>query len=924
MTEIIRTYICNKKFTVFESSENKGISYEEEYIEARIVPVGCDIGLMRVFVDIISEDAVRSPLALFRCVDDPKLEWSRRITTNSYGDFTGREDLITITVPHLSYPCKRVYTAVHNIRMLSANLLFLNYPLTIDDGLVPEEGGKREAFKGTTTAEIRNTQTQFVPGDLLQLKWGAKVDDEIYESFVAGRFFSTPAVTGGRVLGSIGAGITKQFFVKTQRHVLRCTPTDFADYATDDWIYLIKQANNDAGNVDRRQSYTDNSAEINGTDTSLRPFPATVNNIGNESTSFEKHDYDMLSVGAFEQFFEMSKHIAVVNSIDYANDTADVVFNEDTGLSGEYNGVSIYYLCQDSNTFEDGSKGFAEGDEVLVLNEYGTGDPQVSNLKIVGHKEGLKNCVDSFLLLVSTPSGDEATVWDIETDSVFIEKGTRSQVLSQLGSGGRSLGPELTPTEEEISYVPIDDTEYPDNRESEWTLLPSLFTSPDFYCHPDIFFSDPYDYDDVDIIPPPKFRLTTSVVEDGVYDADDILWKINEVQYTSAVVKDPENDESKEHYGTEQKTSQANGTQTVLTLHHLFDPPVPTDWTRPQFTPSGEYLSDLHLFTQQYVNKLFSDYTYKMGQYFGIASNGAGDAIYEHITLCDSFDTEEDSCSGEFSRTLRLFTRHRTPIHGSFAQEVMELINFERENRSIAPIKWNPHLYSATETHATDMSDNAFVGHQGTDDSWPKDRIENTDYLLHNTIGFVTDVSGETITTVTGLYGENCAGVKDVYYDTVSEAIDAAISGEAIFESGTTSASRIDTNIYENVLSQNEYSLLGPAERTVGLWMASTEGHREILLYDGSYNLWDGTHAQAPQSADLSADQYSLAEKLDFGMSMTLGSDNYYYAALNVGYRPHFLQGFAAMKTENLVTYIEDNFVFDSENTYEKLKFELV
>lgn len=52
----------------------------------------------------------------------------------------------------------------------------------------------------------------------------------------------------------------------------------------------------------------------------------------------------------------------------------------------------------------------------------------------------------------------------------------------------------------------------------------------------------------------------------------------------------------------------------------------------------------------------------------------------------------------------------------------------ETEQPAVDPVELNPELYEAAKAHADDMSENNFVGHEGSDGSDFKERVNRTDY----------------------------------------------------------------------------------------------------------------------------------------------------------------------------------------------------
>jgi uncharacterized protein YkwD len=71
--------------------------------------------------------------------------------------------------------------------------------------------------------------------------------------------------------------------------------------------------------------------------------------------------------------------------------------------------------------------------------------------------------------------------------------------------------------------------------------------------------------------------------------------------------------------------------------------------------------------------------------------------------------------------------RKKAPKNG-FAQQVFQLINVQRRNAGLQPLKNNPKLAAAAKNHSWDMATNDFISHTGSNNSTPFDRISATGY----------------------------------------------------------------------------------------------------------------------------------------------------------------------------------------------------
>lgn len=57
-----------------------------------------------------------------------------------------------------------------------------------------------------------------------------------------------------------------------------------------------------------------------------------------------------------------------------------------------------------------------------------------------------------------------------------------------------------------------------------------------------------------------------------------------------------------------------------------------------------------------------------------------------------------------------------------------DLINAERAARGLPPFHWVPELTQAARGHSHDMADHDFVSHEGSDGSWPEERMRRAGY----------------------------------------------------------------------------------------------------------------------------------------------------------------------------------------------------
>jgi uncharacterized protein YkwD len=600
MTTKITTYLCDEGLSgisVSDSDNRKSLdvlSVERNetsaVVRTKIATVACSPGAVakRVVTVKLLPVAGLVDCALFdEHIGDAELSWAREIACDNGGNFVSRDRHITIDVSHPDDPGHWKSSALRGIRKTGETRTYWNtVPAIVSDGLLPDSKGDMVAFD--TESRIENGQTQFVPGELLQLLWALKYRDEWIARNVVGSFFATPAFTGGTVTGITNDGTEDKVVVVDVQNVSRsCMPTDWAAYNAGAWAFVLKQGDSAATETNRRSDFGDSdtssenssqetgmigqilnlingareaaglspmsisptltgSAEKHSNDMATNGFtghtgsdgstpesrirttgyfdlgtglsaaenvasgyqtadavftgwmnspghranimnpdfvvvgmavkydddgmpyytqnfgslndkliavstpdyrvvPITVNNYGNGG-DFETIDYDMLSAGNFEEFFEISQHIGVVTAVDGDNDTADITV--DKLGAGSFADVPIFYHCEDSNTVAGGSAAFAVNDEVLVLNEGGKPYPSSGDLVIVGFKDELKSCGHPIIVLFcynyNVPLEDQRYSFiDIRTKTtypVYQNNIEIDQPFSLSDLGGESIG----------------------------------------------------------------------------------------------------------------------------------------------------------------------------------------------------------------------------------------------------------------------------------------------------------------------------------------------------------------------------------------------------------------------------------------------------------------------------------------------------
>lgn len=435
----ITTYLCNTRLPIGDITTNYGaISTEEGLVTAKITTVDCMNTENLIRLPVISEYTMSSDVLFFRCIEDllgsENFTWSRKANFNTNGDFTELDTYITIEGNDPDLVCMWKMTRVYGITLDPAdrNVLLVRYPSTVG-GEIP--GTKSEACQLTGSFTLNNTQTDFVPGELLQLEWSLEISGETYVQAVAGSYFASPAITGGQVVSVPSSeDVERVYDMNVQGNNISCIPTDFAEYVSGEWTYLLKQEASEAKKCDRNSSYTNNGAQLENSEI-LRLLPMTVNSFGNTTGNFEKLQYDMLTSSSFSNFYEISCHVGIIQSIDGATGTADVqITDSGSVLEGQtFSAVPIFYHCRGETTTANGFAAFLVDDEVLLLNKGGTSAPSASDLTIIGFPDKVKECVQG-IIVIASPSGNEAFAWDAINNELLIAYDTYDSVMSQLNA----------------------------------------------------------------------------------------------------------------------------------------------------------------------------------------------------------------------------------------------------------------------------------------------------------------------------------------------------------------------------------------------------------------------------------------------------------------------------------------------------------
>lgn len=264
----ITTYICNTKLPVIDLQDkksNKGISVSDNLITAEIFPIDCLFLPQKQTITVKILPALLTDGDFVRCVTEgAELTWARRVNVDDRGNYMSRDKRLTISLNHPELPCFWWYTFLNSLRGdLEETPIFMRYPLDVEEGAIPIEGGKSEVYQGSAgETEDIFTLPSFVPGELLQLKWALRINQQTFAGTVQGKYYATPAITGGKLISKSESDEHTVYIVDVQGLQLEAAPTDFADYQIGDWVYLLKQGDNPAITCNRTGAYTSSNADL--------------------------------------------------------------------------------------------------------------------------------------------------------------------------------------------------------------------------------------------------------------------------------------------------------------------------------------------------------------------------------------------------------------------------------------------------------------------------------------------------------------------------------------------------------------------------------------------------------------------------------------------------------------------------------------
>lgn len=506
--------------------------------------------------------------------------------------------------------------------------------------------------------------------------------------------------------------------------------------------------------------------------------------------------------------------------------------------------VPVKYMTCDAQAFDAGNR--------VVVHFSGQ---SWSNPTVIGFESAPRPCEGAAVLIISSLSGTEAFAYDLLTESVVVAIDTLENVLATLRASGYASPIKLEPSQTDTQIVEVAATGITD--------VPGLWNIPDFLWSRVV---DTYTtHGDVCGLIGPAGTYASAFFANN---------SASEIRYDHAILIDPDSGESRGRYSLKWLCRMFGWKEMfsggLLFNHHLFDPEAHEDWLRPIYNEEESTCeTEVNFFSQLYYqetcasdgfDKTPAEQKIQHAESSGIAGNSTVNVCFEDVVI-----RQETS----YTRYLRIFAKEKDYEISDLEQRVITLINYERTNRDLPEIAWNHVLRKAAVRHSDDMALNEFYGHVGSDSSTFYERIDDAGFFIHETI--VLPGGGEY-----GI-GENTGRSSDGLKD-------ASLIPNIVPET------------YDDVMSQAEYSSYGIAENMVAIWMASTLGHRELLLHE---------------------------DMLDFAVAGTLSDDGFTYWTYLAAFRHNFFKGYACVPTAAIVDYVDAQFSFP-EDAMKRLEFYLI
>lgn len=212
----------------------------------------------------------------------------------------------------------------------------------------------------------------------------------------------------------------------------------------------------------------------------------------------------------FPEVMDANVYTAVIDSIDYEHDKADITI---VGV-GSFSDVEIFYHCENSVNTTGGGSAFSVGDSVRVLNPRGSCTPSAtdpfSKMRIIGFTDGvLRSCTRKFYIRLTHGDGsliDNTSYYTYSCSIRFYSSGLTRQT-------GVTRTYDATTERHCFTFYP---TKVGGVAETEFYILGQCNYSTDFIWFPTAYL-DIYAWN------PPESCLK----EQGEYDFEFPYWKVD-------------------------------------------------------------------------------------------------------------------------------------------------------------------------------------------------------------------------------------------------------------------------------------------------------------------------------------------------------------------------------------------------------------
>lgn len=495
-----------------------------------------------------------------------------------------------------------------------------------------------------------------------------------------------------------------------------------------------------------------------------------------------------------------------------------------------------------------------------------------------------KQIVRYFLVVFATGSGNEAVVWDMVSDTVFMGINPETEINYTLAELQTSFEDAGLPAFIEAEYPSTDSHEwfitYPSDRYDTPLILPDylygwfaqagyyyvfshLYPASGYTARPDgLVRSVQWDFDYIDESPLPhpnkEVLSDTATQEEDVEQASYITFFQGSVNDESPLVSEfepltglPWPEDAERVFRLFQywhpffwyTIKDSSGDLAVLSAEGkgilLVD-----SWRDGEWADMGDG-ADLVKDSLTWHNA-------------GIAAIAETDEavpledpqvlLFEYVSVCHKFEDTYgtgmcDKALSDFDEYFRIYEHGKIPLRG-MVKQILDLTNIERVAQGKHELVFNSVLSESAQRHARDQAalvaasgtEGITDGHTGTDGTLPSERAFDA--------GYFTWIEDDV---------ENVKNETTVWAWKVSE----------------------------NVAWTWDPS---PAERVIQLWKSSTQGHWENMIDE---------------------------DLVEMGVGIASMSGGGYIIVQNFGKVDHRYPGFSPFNTDELKNYVDTNFLFD-------------